>query len=288
MKVEDIKNILIIGSGTMGQQIGLLFAANGYDVVLYDISDDILNNAYSRIVKLSTNMVKSGKYSKSDMENALTRIRLTTSPEKAAENADLINESAPENPELKGKIFGMFHQLCKPETVFTTNTSSLLPSMFAQVSGRPERLCALHFHDVMLTNVVDVMPHPGTSPEIVELVTAFAEKNNLLPIVLKKEHSGYVFNFMFMAFLSSALTLAQREVAPISEIDNAWTGVMPTKSGPFAIMDAVGLDTVCTITTARAEKTGDPQAKANALFLKEYVKAGKLGIKSGQGFYTYM
>ncbi len=288
MKVEDIKNILIIGSGTMGQQIGLLFAANGYDVVLYDISDDILNNAYSRIVKLSANMVKAGKYSKSDMENALTRIRLTTSPEKAAENADLINESAPENPELKGKIFGMFHQLCKPETVFTTNTSSLLPSMFAQASGRPERLCALHFHDVLLTNVVDVMPHPGTSPEIVELVTAFAEKNKLLPIVLKKEHSGYVFNFMFMAFLSSALTLAQREVAPIAEIDHAWTGVMHTKSGPFAIMDAVGLDTVCTITTARAEKTGDTQAKANALFLKEYVKAGKLGIKSGQGFYSYM
>jgi len=287
MNVEDIKNILIIGSGTMGQQIGLLFAANGYDVVLYDISDDILKNAYSRIVKLSGSMVKAGKYSKSDMENALTRIRLTTSPEKAAENADLINESAPENPELKGKIFGMFHQLCKPETVFTTNTSSLLPSMFAQASGRPERLCALHFHDVLLTNVVDVMPHPGTSPEIVELVKAFAEKNNLLPIVLNKEHSGYVFNFMFMAFLSSALTLAQREVAPISEIDNAWTGVMHTKSGPFAIMDAIGLDTVCTITTARAEKTGDKQGKANALFLKEYVNAGKLGIKSGQGFYTY-
>ncbi|OQX06050.1 MAG: 3-hydroxybutyryl-CoA dehydrogenase [Desulfobacteraceae bacterium IS3] len=287
MNVEDIKNILIIGSGTMGQQIGLLFAANGYDVVLYDISDDILNNAYNRIIKLSGSMVKTGKYSKSDMENALTRIRLTTSPEKAAENADLINESAPENPELKGKIFGMFHQLCKPETVFTTNTSSLLPSMFAQASGRPERLCALHFHDVLLTNVVDVMPHPGTSPEIVELVKAFAEKNNLLPIVLNKEHSGYVFNFMFMAFLSSALTLAQREVAPISEIDNAWTGVMHTKSGPFAIMDAIGLDTVCTITTARAEKTGDKQGKANALFLKEYVNAGKLGIKSGQGFYTY-
>ena len=287
MNVEDIKNILIIGSGTMGQQIGLLFAANGYDVVLYDISDDILKNAYSRIVKLSGSMVKTGKYSKNDMENALTRIRLTTSPEKAAENADLINESAPENPELKGKIFGMFHQLCKPETVFTTNTSSLLPSMFAQASGRPERLCALHFHDVLLTNVVDVMPHPGTSPEIVELVKAFAEKNNLLPIVLNKEHSGYVFNFMFMAFLSSALTLAQREVAPISEIDNAWTGVMHTKSGPFAIMDAIGLDTVCTITTARAEKTGDKQGKANALFLKEYVNAGKLGIKSDQGFYTY-
>jgi len=287
MNVEDIKNILIIGSGTMGQQIGLLFAANRYDVVLYDISDDILNNAYNRIVKLSGSMVKTGKYSKSDMEHALTRIRLTTNPENAAENADLISESVPEHPELKGKIFNTFHQLCKPETIFTTNTSSLLPSMFAQASGRPERLCALHFHDVLLTNVVDVMPHPGTSPEIVELVKAFAEKNNLLPIVLNKEHSGYVFNFMFMAFLSSALTLAQREVAPISEIDNAWTGVMHTKSGPFAIMDAIGLDTVCTITTARAEKTGDKQGKANALFLKEYVNAGKLGIKSGQGFYTY-
>lgn len=287
MKVEDIRNILIVGAGTMGQQICLLFAANGYDVVLYDISDDLLKKAYQRIEKLSGALIKTGKYTKSEVEKALSRIRLSDNAEKAAENIDLINESVPENPELKGKIFGMFHKLCKPETIFTTNTSSLLPSMFAQASGRPERLCALHFHDILMTDIVDVMPHPGTLPEVTSLVKAFAEKNGQVPIMLNKERSGYVFNNMFMALLSSALTLAQKGVAPITEIDKSWVGVMHTHAGPFGMMDAVGLETVGSIVEFWAAKTNDKQAKANAAFVKEYVSAGKIGIKSGEGFYKY-
>ncbi len=271
----------------MGQQIGMLFAVNGYEVMIYDVSEDVLKKASDRIARLADRLVQIGKFSKDQTQKALERIQTTTDPENAARDTDLINESVPENPELKGNVFGMFHKLCKPETIFTTNTSSLLPSMFAGASGRPERLCALHFHDIMITDIVDVMPHPGTDSGVVDLVKEFAERNGQIPIVLNKEHSGYVFNNMLMGFLASALTLAQKGVAPIPEIDKAWTGVMHTPAGPFAIMDTIGLGTVAMVIEYWAQKTNDRQANANAEFIKEYVQAGKIGVKSGEGFYKY-
>jgi len=287
MTLEDIKNILILGAGTMGQQIGFWFAAKGYDVTIYDISDDILTTAKNRIEKLSKNIVAFNRMDQQTASVALPRISFTTTPQKAGEHADLINESVPEKPDLKGKIFHQFHQICKPETIFTTNTSTLLPSMFADATGRPEKFCALHFHDLQITSVVDVMPHPGTSAETTELVKCFALKNDLIPIVLKKENTGYVFNFMLSGLLSSAITLAQKDVAPIPEIDQAWVGVMQTHAGPFSIMDSIGLDTVLSVTEFWASKTKDKQALANASFLKGYIDAGKKGIKTGEGFYKY-
>ncbi|KPA14999.1 3-hydroxybutyryl-CoA dehydrogenase [Candidatus Magnetomorum sp. HK-1] len=287
MILEDIKHILILGAGTMGQQIGFWFAGKGYDVTIYDISDDSLVNARSRMETLSKKLVTFNRMDQKSASEAFSRISFTTDAQKAAENADLINESVPEKPELKGKIFNQFHQLCKPETIFTTNTSTLMPSMFAKATGRPDKFCAFHFHDILLTSVVDIMPHPGTSPETTELVKQFAEKTELIPIVLKKENTGYVFNFMLSGLLSAALTLAQKEVAPISEVDQAWIGVMHTHAGPFAIMDSIGLDTVHSVTDYWAQKTKDKQSLANAEFLKTYIDAGKKGIKTGEGFYTY-
>lgn len=287
MKIEDIKKILILGAGTMGQQIGFWFASHNYDVTIYDISEDILQTAQNRIKELSDQMVTFEKMDKKNALDAQTRIFYTTDMEQAAKDTDFISESVPEKPELKGRIFHQFHQLCKPETIFTTNTSTLLPSMFAKATGRPERLCAFHFHDIRMTAVVDIMPHSSTDPEITNLTRALAEKVKLIPIVLKKENVGYVFNFMLSGFLSSALTLAQKEVAPIPEIDQAWVGVMNTHAGPFGIMDSIGLDTVYSVTQFWASKSNDKQALANAAFLKKYVDEGKKGVKSGEGFYQY-
>jgi len=287
MTLEDIKHILILGAGTMGQQIGFWFAAKGYNVSIYDISDDILANAKIRMEKLSKNLVDFKRMDQKTASDAFKRISFTINPQKAAEHADLVNESVPEKPDLKGKIFNQFHQLCKSETIFTTNTSTLLPSMFAKKTGRPEKFCAFHFHDILVTSVVDIMPHPETSLETIELVKQFAEKTELIPIVMKKENTGYVFNFMLSSFLSAALTLAQKEVAPISEIDQAWVGVMHTHSGPFAIMDGIGLDTVHSVTEFWAKRTRDKQSLANAEFLKSYINAGKKGVKTGEGFYKY-
>ena len=168
MKIDDIKRVLILGAGTMGQQIGLQCAMYGYDVVYYDLTQEILDKALKRVAKLGSWYVSIGRLTEEKLQHALARISATPDPAKAAQDVDFISESVPEDPELKGKIFAQFNKLCPERTIFTTNTSMLVPSMFAEATGRPEKLVALHFHDLRSTNVVDVMPHPGTAPEVTQ------------------------------------------------------------------------------------------------------------------------
>jgi len=287
MNVEDIKRVLILGAGTMGQQIGLQCAMYGYDVVYYDLSQEILDSALKRIAKLGSWYVSSGLLTEEKLRHALAKISATPDPAKAAQDVDFISESVPEDPELKGKVFGQFNKLCPERTIFTTNTSMLVPSMFAEATGRPGKLVALHFHDLRANNIADLMPHPGTAPEVTQLVHDFAVSIGQIVIVLHRENSGYVFNTMLSSLFSSALTLASRNVAAIEDIDRSWMGVMHTSMGPFGIMDQIGLSTVWTITDYWAKKTGDAQAQANADFLKQYVDKGHLGFKTNQGLYSY-
>jgi 3-hydroxybutyryl-CoA dehydrogenase len=258
-----------------------------YDVVYYDLSQEILDKALRRIAKLGSWYVSIGRLTEGKVQDALTRISATPDPAKAAKEIDFVSESVPEDPELKGKVFAQFHKLCPERTIFTTNSSMLVPSMFAKSTGRPEKLAALHFHDVRSTNVVDVMPHPGTASEVTQLVHDFAVSIGQIVIMLHRENSGYVFNTMLSSLFSSALTLASRNVSSIEDIDRSWMGVMHTAMGPFGIMDQVGLSTVWIITDYWAKKTGDAQAQANADFLKQYVDKGQLGFKTNQGFYSY-
>jgi 3-hydroxybutyryl-CoA dehydrogenase len=287
MKIEDIKRVLILGAGTMGQQIGLQCAMHGYEVVYYDLNQEILDKALKRVTKLGFWYVSSGRLTKESLEQTLARISGTPDPAKAAQNVDLISESVPEDPDLKGKIFAQFHKLCPERTIFTTNTSTLVPSMFAEATGRPEKLVALHFHDLRANNIADLMPHPGTAPEVTQLVHDFAVSIGQIVIALHREHSGYVFNNMLSSLFSSALALASRNVATAEDIDRAWMGVMHTSMGPFGIMDQIGLSTVWTVTDYQAKKMGDAQAQANADFLKQYVDRGHLGFKTNRGFYSY-
>ncbi len=287
MQVDEIKKVLILGAGTMGHQIGFLCATHGMDVALFDISPEVLESAKKRTAKLAERFVRHGKATGEETGAALARMIWTTAAEEAAAEADIVSESVPEDPELKGRVFSEFNALCPERTVFTSNTSTLVPSMFAEAAGRPERLCALHFHDVALTNVVDVMPHPGTSEETLELVTAFAERIGQVCIVLKKESFGYVFNAMLSEWFRSAQNLAANGVASPEDVDRAWMGVMRVSVGPFGVMDTVGLDTVWKITDYWAEKNKDPQARRNAAYMKRYVDAGRLGVKSGRGIYSY-
>jgi len=287
MKIDDLRRVLILGAGTMGQQIGLQCAMYGYEVVYCDLSQEILDKALKRVAKLGSWYVSKGRLTEESLQHALERITATSDPAEAARDADFISESVPEDPELKGKIFSRFHKLCPERTVFTTNTSTLVPSMFAEATGRPEKLVALHFHDLRANNIVDLMPHPGTDPEVTELVHDFAVSIGQIVITLRREHSGYVFNSMLSSLISSALTLASGKVATVEDIDRSWMGVMHTPMGPFGIMDQIGLSTVWTVTDYWAKKTGDAQAQANADYLKQYVDRGHLGFKTGQGFYAY-
>ncbi|MFP4477515.1 MAG: 3-hydroxyacyl-CoA dehydrogenase [Desulfatibacillaceae bacterium] len=287
MQAEDIKKVLIVGAGTMGHQIGFLCAMNGLDVALYDVSPEVREAVPGRIERLGAKFVRHGKLSAEGAESARARMTMHADPAEAAAEADIVSESVPEDPELKGRIFAEFDRLCPERTIFTTNTSSLVPSMFAEATGRPDRLLALHFHHVLMTNVVDIMPHPGTSGETLSVVEGFCRRIGQNAIVLKKEHPGYVFNTMLSEWFRSAQTLAASGVATPQDVDRAWMGVMHAPMGPFGLMDTVGLDTVWKITDYWANKLEDPRARMNADFMKKYVDEGRLGTKVGKGFYDY-
>jgi 3-hydroxybutyryl-CoA dehydrogenase len=287
MKIEDIQRVLIVGAGTMGQEIGLQCAMYGYDVTLYDIAPEMLEKATERLRSILARLVAEGHLVQGQVDAILARITTTTDPKAAAE-ADLLSESVPEDPELKAKVFAQFNELCPAHTIFTTNTSSLAPSMFAEATGRPAQFAALHFHhEVWVSNVVDIMPHPGTAEETVELLYAFAKRIGQIPILLRKENYGYVFNAMFNELNTAAVSLVVNGVASIEDVDRAWIGVMKMPLGPFGWLDGIGLDTCWKITEYWAKTLGDEQLQKNSDFFKEYVDKGYLGVKSGRGFYVY-
>jgi 3-hydroxybutyryl-CoA dehydrogenase len=287
MKVNDIRKVLIIGAGTMGRQIGFLCASCGYSVVMYDIAEKKLEGARKGIEKLSHSFIQWKKLTPQEAEESLQRITFSTDPDASAHEADLVSESVFEDPKLKEKVFLQFHGLCPERTVFTSNTSSLVPSQFAAGCGRPGKMLALHFYDVRTAIIADIMPHPGTSKDTTDLVVEFAKSLKQVPILMQKEYPGFLFNNIIMSILGSALTLASKQVAPYQDIDRSWFGVFRMPLGPFGMMDGIGLDTVWHITNYWAERLNDPQAKKNAAFVKGFVDQGKLGVKSGEGFYKY-
>jgi 3-hydroxybutyryl-CoA dehydrogenase len=238
----------------------------------------------------SSFFVPIGRITSDGLKEIMGRITATSDPKAAAKDADIISESVPENPELKAKIFAQFNELCPKRTIFTTNTSLLMPSKFAESTGRPEKLVALHFHDARVTNVVDVMPHPTTDPAVTQLVHDFAVSIGQIAIMLHRESNGYVYNAMIANLLTTAMTLATTGVASIEDIDRAWMGVTRMPIGPFGIMDQMGLKTVWTVIEYWAHHTQDipaDQKQANADFVKQYVDRGELGAKTKKGFYSY-
>ncbi len=287
MSRDKIEKVLILGAGTMGLQIGLQCAASGFNVIVYDAFDHALKTAEDRVGKIARALVKHARIEQKDADAGLLRMAFTSDPQTAGQEADLINESVPEDPALKQQVFAQFNKICPEHTIFTTNSSTLVPSMIAAATGRPDRFAALHFHDCSVTNIVDVMPHPGTSAKTLSTILAFCKAIDQYPIELKKEQHGYIFNTMLSELLGSALGLASEEVASPENIDRAWMGIMKTPIGPFGIMDSVGLETVYKITNYWSEKIGDPKRKGNAVYLKEFVEKGDLGVKTGKGFYEY-
>jgi 3-hydroxybutyryl-CoA dehydrogenase len=272
----------------MGRQIGLQCAMHGYDVVLYDVAQGALPAAATQVKAYAAELVTAGRLTREASDAALARITATGDAAQAAAGADLLSESVPEDPKVKAAAFAQFNELCPPQTIFTTNSSSLVPSMLAEATGRPAQFAALHFHQhVWDSNVVDIMPHPGTSQETVDLLQAFAKRIGQIPILCKRESYGYVFNAMLNALNRAALSLAARGVASVEDIDRAWMGVMKTPIGPFGILDVVGLETAWDITRYWAETLSDPELQANADFLRRYIDRQRLGAMSGRGFYTY-
>ncbi|HZE21509.1 MAG TPA: 3-hydroxyacyl-CoA dehydrogenase NAD-binding domain-containing protein [Desulfobaccales bacterium] len=288
MKVDDIRKILVVGTGYMGQKIALQCARFGYEVVAYDPVSKSLENARVKIPVLAAGLVAQQKMTPAASETALSRIRYTSRPEDGAD-ADLLSESVIEDPDLKAKIFAQFNQVCHPKTIFTTNTSTLLPSMYAEATGRPAQFAALHFYGVFDHNLADVMPHPGTSPETVELLAAFAKRIKQVPLVFKREYPGYVANAIWGAMNEMAIKIALVDkVASVEDVDRAVMLHLDTPAGPFGLNDHIGLDTIWHVMQSKARISGDKALQQFVdEFKRDYIDKGWLGVKSGRGFYTY-
>lgn len=289
MRTEDIQRMLMIGSGTMGRQVGWQFASHGYDVVLYDVSDQAFGDAEDTLDGLAEEFTSNGLLTTAEAQEARARIEFESDAAKAARGVNLVSESVLENLDLKRRVFAQFHKLCPPEAIFTTNTSSLLPSKIARSTGRPERFCAFHFHQpVWSSNVVDIMPHPGTDADVVTLLEGLAVRIDQVPIVLKKESPGYVFNAMLDGVLSAAMQLRAEDIATVEDVDRAWMGVTKMPIGPFGVLDLVGIDLAYDVVSEKTNLAAFlPRVRRLRRLLKAKVDAGEVGIKSGKGFYTY-
>lgn len=283
ISLDSIKNILIMGSGTLGLRIGLNCAMHGYNVKIYDLSGEILAKNRKIQEKLLKNFIEKGYYKSDTLEGVMSRIATTTSPIEAVKDIDLMSESVTENIELKQKMYAQFAPLWEEKTILTSNTSYLMPSSLADFTGRPELFCALHFHDVFYMNVVDVMPHPKTPQWLIDFLMAFGKKISQIPVFIKKENPGYIFNQMLMALLGAAGDLVTRDVSSIYDVDKSWMGNTKMHIGPFGMLDQVGLDTAWHIVSTLQ----DTKSKRFAELLKSYLDQGKLGIKTGSGFYDY-
>jgi 3-hydroxybutyryl-CoA dehydrogenase len=289
MNINDIKRVGIAGAGTMGREIGFQIALAGLEVIVYDAAEqslhclkDMIRTRYATPVRADVPVP-----TPEQLEVALSRLATTNQIEDLAE-VDLISESVYEELSVKRMIWEKLGRICSQKTIFTTNTSSLAPSTYAESTGRPKAFAAMHFHlPIEVNRLVDVMTNGQTSKQTMDLVQAFIERVNLIPIRIEKESPGYVFNAMLIGYMREALRLWSQGIASKEDIDRVWTTIMGVAGGPFVSMDYVGVDTVWRIIQGMADNAQDSEAAVAAAGLKKMVDEGRLGMKSGHGFYDY-
>jgi len=287
-----IRNILAVGGGVMGSQPGFYYAMNGYDVVQYDISREALaacreyHQVYVEPFRATFPAVTDEQ-----IEAGLARIRYSSDLAEAARDADLVTESVPEVLEVKRQVWADLHRHCPAHTIFTTNTSTLLPSAIADATGRPGQFLALHYCIGMWDGPIgEVMKHPGTEDSVFQQVVEFVESANLIPIKLEKEQPGYVINSILLPWLQGAVDLVVNGICSYQDVDRTWmlcSRGMPL--GPIAILDLVGFEVYRNVQIAKAvAEPGNAQYQKNIDYLEEnFISHGYKGAMSGQGFYSY-
>lgn len=283
LEIQDINKVLILGAGTLGLRVALQSAISGFETTIFDINERALDTAILTQDQILKSLIKRKVLEPESIDAIKARLSFTTNAELASDDADLINESVTEDLVLKKKVWQEFGRLCPEKTLFTTNTSFLLGSQLAEASGRPERFCNFHFHDVFYANVVDIMPHPSTASWILPLLHELGEKLWQTPVLVQKENPGYLFNYILMALITAAGNLKAMDIGSIEDIDRSWMGNFKMDMGPFGILDNVGLDTAWHIASAQ----NDDQSQKFANLLKHYIDQGRLGVKVGAGFYDY-
>lgn len=282
------KNITIAGGGVLGSQIAFQTAYFGYEVKLYDINEDAVKAADEKLDKLVARYTEFfGDQSKA--ENARKRISTTANLEDALQDSDLLIEAIPEKKEIKADFYTNVAKVAPEKTIFASNSSTMVPSDFAEYTGRPEKFLALHFaNEVWKNNTGEVMGHAGTDKKYEEEVLKFAESIGLIPLHVLKETPGYILNSILVPFLEAGKKLYVSGVADIETIDKTWMAATGMNMGPFGALDVIGLNTDYHITLANAEKNNDELLLKFANLMKEeYIDKGNLGVSTGKGFYTY-
>jgi len=287
-KVE-IKKVVVVGAGTMGRQIGFQCAVSGFQTVMYDAHPEALTDCRKKQLEYASFFVAKRGSRAEDIDATVARLSYTADLAEACGDADLVSESVPENPVIKHEVYGQLNRHCPRRTIFTTNTSTLLPSEFADSTGRPDRFLALHFaNPVWDANIGEVMPHPGTDSAVFRRVLDFAAEIGMVPIRLEKEQNGYVINSLLMPLLIAAQGLVTNEVATHEDVDRTWMVSTKMPVGPFGIMDLIGLETVHNVLAHWAEADGDEELRRHADYIKgRFVESGNLGVKTGKGYYCY-
>ncbi|KQZ09244.1 3-hydroxybutyryl-CoA dehydrogenase [Agromyces sp. Root1464] len=281
-----LRNITVLGTGVLGSQIAYQTAYRGFDVVAYDIDDAALEAAKQRFAALADTYVTEGVDGAADgkAQEALGRITRSADLGEAVAKADLVIEAIPENLEIKRATYEQLATLAPEHTIFATNSSTLLPSDLAPFTGRADRFLALHFANrVWVHNTAEVMGTEATSPEVFQAVARFAGEIGMVPIEIKKEKAGYLLNSLLVPFLQAAGELLVDGIAEPDAIDKTWRIGTGAPMGPFQIYDIVGLTTAYNISMM-----GGAKQQAFAALIKErYIDQGKLGVATGEGFYSY-
>lgn len=310
----DIKNVVVAGGGVLGSQIALQSAYKGKNVTIWLRSEGSIDRARPKLERfrdiylgtleaLKTNpaaycrgLAPSPEVTPEQIDELKERViqaygslRLTTSYEEAARDADLVIEAIAENPQEKIAFYTELAKHLPEKTILVTNSSTMLPSTFAESTGRPEKYLALHFaNEIWRNNTAEVMGHAGTSQAAYDDVVRFAEEIGMIPLKLKKEQPGYILNSMLVPFLNAAQALLANDVADPETIDKTWMLATGAPLGPFRILDVVGLTTAYNIVVANPQ-AADPSTTPGkiAATLKRYIDEGKTGVNAGEGFYKY-
>lgn len=282
----SIKTVGVVGAGVMGTGIAQVCASAGLKVIIRDIADKYVDAAVGRISASLGKAVEKGKISEQEKNDTLARIRKTTELKDLAE-ADLIIEAVLENLELKKDVFAQLNDICPENTIFATNTSSMSVTDIASASGRADRFCGIHFFNpVPVMKLVEIVSGLKTSDSTIEAAYELVEILGKIAVHVKKDSPGFIVNKLLLPYFNEAVKLVEEGVATPEDIDTAARYGLNYPMGPFQMLDMGGIDLSITILDYFAQEFNDPHY-APKLLLRQMVRAGKLGQKSGEGFYNY-
>ncbi|WP_237065271.1 3-hydroxyacyl-CoA dehydrogenase [Microbulbifer guangxiensis] len=290
MNQSQLQNVTVLGAGVLGGQIAFHSAYKGKQVVIFDISEDSLQRCRAVHEQYVGQYQKDLGASAEEMTATQQRLRYSNSLEEAVKDAQLVIEAVPEVPDIKISVYRDLAGKLPEATILATNSSTLLPSDFAEYTGRPEQYAALHFANLIwINNVVEIMGHPGTSDDTYRALVDFSIEIGMVPIPILKEQNAYVLNTWLWAMINVCLTLVRKGVATPEDIDRTYMiSNRGVAYGPFGIIDIIGMKTSYDILNHWGKENQDEEMSANARYIKEnFLNKGLQGMLGGKGFYQY-